>query len=116
MQIPEPRPPRARTTDSDTSHAAARSVKQLRASQEAVLAVFQDHPEGLTDPEVALSYDRLKYYRPDAFPRQSDSGLRTRRAELVARGFLRDSGRRKKLRTGRKAIVWQLNPERGGTP
>lgn len=108
MQLPEPREPVARSTDPETSHEAAASVRGLRASQEGVLAVFRDHPEGLTDPEVALAYDRARYYRPDAFPRQSESGLRTRRSELVARELLRDSGRRKKLTTGRRAIVWEL--------
>lgn len=96
----------ARRTDPETSHAAARSIRaeQLRKSQEAVLAVF--HAQGaMTDVEL------VNYYRKRAdfarLPQQSESGIRTRRSELVAAGRVEDSGQRVKLPSGRNAIVWK---------
>lgn len=96
---------RARNTDPETSHAAAASLdpKTLRASQEAVWRVFVvGRP--MTDPELEAAYNHVVAFY---VPPQSSSGLRTRRKELVRKGFLRDSGERKKLASGRKAIVWE---------
>jgi hypothetical protein len=39
-------------------------------------------------------------------PRASESGIRSRRAELVDRGLVVDTGRRIRLESGRYAIVW----------
>jgi hypothetical protein len=36
----------------------------------------------------------------------TESGVRSRRAELVQAGLVRDTGERVKLATGRRAIVW----------
>lgn len=41
-------------------------------------------------------------------PRQSVSGIRTRRKELVDMGAIRDTGTRALMKTNRKAIVWTL--------
>lgn len=97
----------ARRTDPDTSHAAAQSIDNLTARQAAVLACFRHSAAcvGLTDHELVTLYR----HTPDA-PEQSSSGLRTRRAELAARGLVMDSGKRRKLRTGRTAIVWKAAP------
>lgn len=86
----------ARRTDPDTSHDAAESIRNLRASQDAVLATFWRFGP-MTDQELVDRY---------AGPPQSTSGLRTRRHELVDRGLIRDSGERRKLESGRLAIVW----------
>ena len=96
---------RARTSDPDTSHAAAQSLTPatLRLSQSAVLSVLTAYPAGLTDQGLALVYG-------DRWPAQSESGLRTRRAELVRGGLVVDTGRRERLATGRRAVVWAVAP------
>ena len=99
----------ARHSDPRTSQEAAESLTaaHLRASLEAVLECAQRLPHfGFTD--VAL----IAFYRSNQYlyewPEQSDSGIRTRRSELVRAGLLVDSSEKIKLRTGRRAIVWRL--------
>jgi hypothetical protein len=48
--------------------------------------------------------------RLDLIPRQSESGIRTRRKELVERGLVEDTGRRDILVSGRKSIIWKVKP------
>lgn len=93
---------RARSTDPATSSAAAASVTDLTGKQRAVLSVFYRHG-GMHDEDLLLAYD----VTPNV-PRQTDSGLRTRRRELVDGGLLEDSGRKAKTEAGRPSIVWQI--------
>lgn len=93
------RTPRARRTDPKTSHDAAESVRDVTATQEYVLRALR-RPR--TDPELLEAYRKFK-----RAPRASESGVRSRRAELVRRGLVRDSGRRIVLESGRAAIVWE---------
>lgn len=95
----------ARPTDPHTSHEAARSVggDRLRASQQAVLAVLKHHGPS-TDLLLVELYDMLA--AAGAQPVQSPSGIRSRRHELVEAGQVVDTGRRVKLPSGRRAIVW----------
>ena len=94
--------PRARSTDPQTSADAARSVTGLREKQKAVLRVFDAYgPQTLGELVQSYRYLSLK------LPRQSDSGIRTRCSELVAMGLVRDTGLRRKMSTGRMAIVWE---------
>lgn len=90
---------RARLSDPSTSLAAAGSLnaQRLTATREAILTVLREHPDGLTDADIA---DR--YHGPEASP----SGLRTRRSELCDLGLVADTGRRQLLTSGRHAIVW----------
>jgi hypothetical protein len=90
----------ARATDPPTSRAAAESLtaERIRESQEAVLKVFRACG-AMTDVELVERYFG---------PKQSTSGLRTRRHELVERGLLRDSGKRRTLESNRQAIVWEV--------
>lgn len=92
--------PVARRGDPGTSWAAAASVENLTRTRRAVLAVLEAHPEGMTDPEIweALPWDE----------RTSPSGIRTRRAELVDAGLVKDSGRTKRGRTNRRMILWEV--------
>lgn len=57
-----------------------------------------------TDPELIDAYRHLKKAPP-----ASESGIRTRRAELVDKGMVHDTGKRSVTPYGRKAIVWSVN-------
>ena len=93
----------ARTTDPDTSHEAARSLtsEKLRESQAAVRKVFIVFKE-MSDTDLQI------YYKSLSLPRQSTSGLRTRRRELVDMGILHNTGKKVLLESGRRSIVWGL--------
>lgn len=91
--------PRARRTDPKTSHDAAESVYDVTATQDYVLRALR---KPRTDVELLEAYRNFK-----RAPRASESGLRTRRSELVRQGLVRDSGRRVVLESGRAAIVWE---------
>lgn len=92
----------ARRTDPRTSHEAGeKAMRDLTAKQRAVLRVFVAM-EALTDEEVAAYY---------VGPKQSPSGLRTRRAELVKLGYLKDSGRRTLNALGNNVTIWAITEE-----
>lgn len=91
--------PFARINDPETSHEAAASVKNISATQEYVLKAL-NRPR--TDPDLAEAYLNIK-----GAPIASLSGIRSRRAELVAKGLVEDSGLREVLPSGRKAIIWK---------
>lgn len=92
----------ARKTDPFTSHQAANSVSNTTQLQQHILNMLT---RPMTDTEllsaVEATYPALV----------SASGVRTRRAELVAQGKVLDTGERKKLQSGRQAIVWGLAHE-----
>lgn len=95
----------ARASDPDTSHQAAASIGDLTGRQHAVLAVLQRLGEA-HDAELINEYQRLSERAPASYPPQADSGIRTRRAELAAAGWIADSGGRAVMASGRRAIVW----------
>ena len=95
----------ARSTDPQTSHEAARTVNVTRG-QEIVLNEFLMYHE-MTDEQLIEALQVRQDSCPDA--KLSDSGARSRRAELVAIGILKDTGRRAKTVTGRKTTIWGLN-------
>lgn len=105
---------RARHTDPGTSHAAAESVREITDRQQAVLDLFGKYGP-MTDEALLLRYKDLRHRANTTLPEQSDSGIRTRRSELVDRGDLYDTGERSIMRSGRRAIVWAaplpLTPE-----
>ena len=109
--------PHTRSSDPDTSHAAARSVtsETLRDLHRWWLRhlahiwrhdldqlTMIGHPIGYsaTDEGARLSYNG----------KTSDSGFRTRRSELRHAGLVEDSGRRYPISTDRLAIAWRLTP------
>lgn len=96
-------PPRARRGDPSTSRRAARSVTGLSESRAAVLDLLTLSGP-LTDAQIATEY-RIERSRGTAYPLQSSSGLRTRRAELCDLGLV-EKVREQKLASGRAAAVW----------
>ena len=93
-------PAHARWSDPPTSHEAARSVTRIRESQRFILSVLQ--AEGpLTDEELFAAVTRRGR-------KISPSGCRTRRNELVKFGLVRDSGRHRRLPSGRWSVVWAV--------
>lgn len=97
--------PHARLTDPETSHEAADSVRNLTLTKKAIISIFEKY-NALTDDHLQIAY-RALVSGGDA-PRASESGIRSRRAELVAAGILEDSGHRIALEFGRSAILWTL--------
>ena len=101
--------PVARTSNPTTSHQAAHSVDVFRARRihnEILdyLAAFAGNDDKCTHGAVGHEWSRY----PHRHILSSPSGLRTRLSELRDAGLVRDSGRRAKISTGRKAIVWTL--------
>lgn len=93
--------PNARRTDPQTSHDAAATVENVTITQRFVLQALT---KPRTDPELIEAYRQLKKAPP-----ASESGIRTRRAELVDKGLVLDSGARTLTPFGRKAIVWSAS-------
>ena len=91
---------RARRTDPVTSHLAAESVDNVTQTQAFILRCLK-RPRN--DVELVNAYMAYK-----TAPNASESGIRSRRAELVDRGLVIDTGRRVKLASGRYSIVWGL--------
>lgn len=99
-----PSAPRARHSDPPTSHAAAASVRNLTAKQAAVLEVIRGSFLPISDEKLIELYDReARFMRA---PPQSDSGIRTRRAELVDAGLVVNDGAGKTV-SGRACALWR---------
>jgi hypothetical protein len=103
--------PSARNTDPATSHEAAASVTDLRRSQNDVLRALEAcvDEKGATDTELVSTYVAMAKYK--MVRSQSESGIRTRRKELVTLGKVADSGYTETLPSGRKSIIWKLTDE-----
>lgn len=88
----------ARRTDPSTSHEAASkfTAKKLTEIQQQVLLLFKSRRE-LTDLDLQQAFNF------------SGSTHRTRRSELVERGLVRNSGR-KKFQDGSNRIIWEIVP------
>lgn len=101
--------PLARPTDPETSHEAAEALgldpDKLRRSQADVYWVLARHG-AMTDAELIVVMNTLA--RQGLVAHQSHSGIRTRRAELVRRGSVVDTGKRDTMPSGRSAIIWGL--------
>ena len=90
---------KARRTDPETSHEAAESVKEVTLTQEFILKALR---KPRNDSQLIEAYRAYK-----TAPRASESGIRSRRAELVDSGRVTDSGDRVKMPSGRWSIVWE---------
>lgn len=94
--------PKARKNDPATSHEAADSVADVTATQSYIVKVLNKKPRN--DHELIEAYRQYK-----TAPRASESGIRSRRAELVKAGVVTDTGKRVVLPSGRRSIVWGLS-------
>lgn len=90
---------KARRTDPLTSHQAAASVSDITEKQRAVLAVISAL-QPVSDDVI------VSHYMAGDRPKQSPSGIRTRRSELVAAGYVEACGWTVLL-SGRKAQLWK---------
>lgn len=95
--------PYARHTDPQTSHDAAASVTNLTETKLHILQILSLGDR--TDEELILKY--TIWGANNGWKYVSESGIRSRRAELVKAGLIVDSGKRKTLTSGRDAIVWR---------
>ena len=108
-----PTPPRR--NDPETSDAAAASVNRFHARalhliQLRMLRRLYDRPEMRTHEGLWIAYNEWR--REDKeLPKVSISGFRTRLSELKNASYVRDSGQRAPMSTGRMAVVWDLTME-----
>jgi hypothetical protein len=98
----------ARRTDPATSHEAAARVTNVTETQRIIYLLLLVKPSNDVDGFAVYKYS-AKY---QTMPNISESGYRSRRAELVAKGLVRDTGERVKLASGRNSIVWEAIPEK----
>ena len=94
---------RARKSDPVTSHEAGASVKSLSETKKGILGILMNRP--MSDGELWNEYYWLA--RKGKLPYASESGVRSRRAELVASGFVESVGF-DTTKFGRRTLVWGL--------
>lgn len=94
--------PGARPTDPSTSHEAAASVKNVTPLQAAIIGILF---RPMTDEQLIEDYRKTQTMMPRLFPEASDSGIRSRRAELVKQGLVCPVGY-SKTKSNRNTIVW----------
>jgi hypothetical protein len=80
-----------------------RPTAQLGLGQAFVLELFRKHGP-MTDEEI------IKASQANGGPKYGGRSLKQRRAELVGLGYVRDSGQRDTLRSGREGVVWEALP------
>lgn len=80
---------------SPTSRAAAESVENPATLRAKVLAYLQSRKDGATDEEIGAALH------------MAGNTARPRRIELVQRGLVRDSGRKRATASGRSATAWE---------
>lgn len=83
---------------------------EVRSSQASVVLVMRKIGQPVDDTELIKAYHRQERtgFGADYVVRQSDSGIRSRRRELVEKGVVRESGESVTLSSGRRAILWEL--------
>ena len=97
----------ARNSDPDTSHAAAKSVRDLTGVQQGIVEILNWKP--LTDEQLVIAYENA--YIEFEYPEATPQSIRSRRAELVRTGHVEFTGRKEQLKSGRWARVWKLSEQ-----
>lgn len=87
----------ARFTDPHTSHEAAASAL-ITPVKRVILDALQT---AMTDEQLVATVQATQ-----GLTFASESGIRSRRAELVRDGYVEDTGSRVKTVSGRHSIVW----------
>lgn len=104
------KPPRARRTDPVTSHRAAASVGGQTKKQLCVKAILRKFGP-MSDDQLLRAYkahvEEGATINGVYLAEQSDSGIRTRRSELVEAGQVVEHDTTT-LRSGRQAIRWKV--------
>jgi hypothetical protein len=95
-----------RLLDPQTSWEAAASSTEEHTTrtQLAILAILA-YGE-MTDTEIVHAYRELEDFGD--VPRASESGIRSRRAELVEMGKVQATGFYRKTPSGRRCNIWEL--------
>lgn len=93
--------PNARKSDPYTSHEAADSVVEVTDTQ---LAIYKLLKKPMSDQDLVSAYRNL--VASNRAPRASESGIRSRRAELVHLDLIKAFGESKTW-SGRKCLVWR---------
>jgi hypothetical protein len=97
---------KARRSDPATSHQAAASVK-MGDTHQRIIVLLNNHPGGgATDEELYAEWQFR--VRNQDWPRVSQSGVRSRRSELVRAGKVVDSGEKGTTAAGRACTIWRL--------
>jgi hypothetical protein len=96
--------PNARLTDPETSWEAAKSISNLASTKAAILAILAK--ASMTDYQLVKEFN--KQVQAGVIEPASESGIRSRRAELTKLGRVIDTGQREVLPSGRKAIIWAI--------
>lgn len=95
--------PHARATDPETSHLAAETVSNLTETKQAILRILKTKP--LNDDQIYQIF--FQGAEHGYWKHASVSGVRSRRAELVREGLIKQVSRTE-TRFGRKCYVWGL--------
>lgn len=85
---------------------AVRNRPSITPRQRAVYHIIKRHGP-MTDTTLVAHYPVLRLYLDRPYPEQSPSGLRTRRSELEAKGYVQDSGTKQRTASGKSAILWE---------
>ena len=93
-----------RKTDPETSREAALSLDEVKITN-LMKSILNLLGEPMFDDQLIAKYNSWRDLVDGDFA--SPSGIRSRRADLVKLGLVKDTGERVTLRSGRKSIVWK---------
>lgn len=98
--------PMVLTYGTSEAAAAAQSLEKRSIVLSAVLTIIRNSSP-VSDEEIAERYEASRWL--DAtLPDVSESSLRTRRAEAVRQGLVRDTGKRGTTKRGSSCVLWEV--------
>jgi hypothetical protein len=102
--------PGTRRSHPETSRLAARSIDGLSDKRQAVLSIVATYGP-LTHEGIIRRYNEKRIEFDMIIPKQTDSGIRSRCAELVRMGLVEAvDGDHGVTASGRKCNVWRVKP------